>query len=276
MEVDAGEAEAVGFDDAVDAFIAGFADDSGGVFRRAAVAHRDDELDHHALELVRGQLDDFLKQFVLQAALDERIGLLKIFDGRSVGRLRRLGGGAFFGRHLRLDKFPEFRKLHQVLLVDFRRVFEKRCLAEVRDPDDRALRGFEEPRLHEVRLRPADAVVIQKLAAARQVFGAVGVGQSEVVRQIGVEIPELVLAAVREALQEGLHEFVVFRHGHLKSPQRKQRAGIRVAAELFERKAPDIVADKYSISSYHLLREMGVPGLGQEGGIVQKLPSGGH
>lgn len=41
LDVDAVEAETIGFDDAVDAFIAGLADDPGGVFRRAAVTHCD-------------------------------------------------------------------------------------------------------------------------------------------------------------------------------------------------------------------------------------------
>ena len=56
------------------------------------------------------------------------------------------------------------------------------------------------------------------LLADRQIFGPVGLGQSEGLRPFGVEVPDLVLAVVRESLQEGLHEFVVFRHDHLKSP----------------------------------------------------------
>lgn len=77
LDVDAVEAETIGFDDAVDAFIAGLADDQ-------------------AFELIGGQLDDFLKQFILQAALDQFVGLFEIFDGGAIGRLRGLGGGVFF------------------------------------------------------------------------------------------------------------------------------------------------------------------------------------
>ena len=38
-----------------------------------------------------------------------------------------------------------------------------------------------------------------------------------------------------------------------------------------EKSAPDIVADNYSSSSYHLLSEMRVPGMGQERGKMWVL-----
>jgi len=41
LNIDAIEAKAIGLDDAVDAFVAGLADDPGGVLRRAAVTHCD-------------------------------------------------------------------------------------------------------------------------------------------------------------------------------------------------------------------------------------------
>ena len=164
------------------------------------------------------QLDDFLKQFILQAALDQFVGPFEILDGGAIGRLRGLGGGVFFERRLRPDEFLEFGKLRQVLRIDFRWVFEKGRLAEVRDPDDCALWRFEEPCLHEVRFRPADTVVVQELSAAWQIFGYVGLCQLKVFRQIGVEGLDFLLLSVSKHLEQGLHEFVVFRHGHLKSP----------------------------------------------------------
>ncbi len=179
---------------------------------RAAIPDRHQQIDHEILKEVRRTLLEAFKQPGCECAPQ-----VLVADFERFFWCFRLGlAGAFlgFGPSRCTHKFNEFREPPQEFCINALRAVLEDIQATSRDSKFPASRTFQKPRLSQVRSRPANAVIEDRLPAARPQFSPFFRGELELHSKLFNGLWKQVVLLVIGKFKQRPHYTLIIRNRH--------------------------------------------------------------